>query len=644
MDKKATPGNDFFRYAVGSWVDRAEIPADLPYWNSMVALAVKAEEDVRRVVEQAQAAKPAKGTVEQKVTDAYASYLDTAKINELGLKPFEADLALLQGLKSHEDVAAAIGRPGLPGNSPIGFGPTVDAKDPNRYTVAVGQGGLGLPIRDFYLSDNPAFVQIRGKYRDYIAQMLTLARTPDPAAAATAIAALETKMAQLQWPLEKVRNKDLTYNPKTRAELQAFAPQFPWAAMLESGGLKDHDRFVVREASAIEGLARLFRATPVGTWRAYLTFHYLNSQADIMPAAFDEASFGFHGRVLGGSTEPRARWKRAVNEINGPYGVGPIGDAVGRMYVKEHFTPEAKAAIRAVVDNLLATYQQRIQSLEWMSAETKTVAIRKAQTVRIKIGYPDRWRDYSALTIEPGDAYGNRKRMSLFETNRVLARLNGPTDKDEWSQGPQFVNAYYTAPFNEIGFPAAILQAPMFDPNADPAVNYGGIGGVIGHEMGHGYDDQGAKSDENGVLRTWWQQEDEVRFAALTKKLAAQDSSYSPLPGLNVNGNATSGENIGDLGGLSVALAAYQASLGGKPAPVIDGLTGTQRFFLGWAQVWRGKNRDEYLRRIVTSDVHSPDMYRVNGVVRNMDAWYEAFNVTPDHALYLKPEDRVRIW
>ena len=261
-----------------------------------------------------------------------------------------------------------------------------------------------------------------------------------------------------------MRNKDLTYNPKTRSELQAFAPQFPWAAMLESAGLKDHDRFVVRETSAVEGLAKLFRATPVSTWRGYLTFHYLNSQADIMPAAFDEASFAFNGKVLGGRAEQRERWKRAVNDINGPYGVGPIGDAVGRMYVKEHFTPEARAAIKAVVDNLLATYQQRIQSLEWMSPETRKVAIRKAQTVRVKIGYPDRWRDYSALTIEPGDAYGNRKRMSLFETNRVLGRLNEPTDKDEWSQGPQYVNAYYTAPFNEIGFPAAILQAPLFDP------------------------------------------------------------------------------------------------------------------------------------------------------------------------------------
>ena len=644
MDRSARPGDDFYRFAVGNHVDRLEIPGDLPMLNSMVALGLKADEDVRRVVERAADSKPARGSVEQKVADAYRSYLDTARINELGMKPFEADLVMLQGLRTHEDVAAAIGRPGLPANTPIGAVPTVDAKDPNRYTMAVVQAGLGLPNRDFYLSADPAFVQIRTRYREYIEQMLALAGIDGANASAAAIAEVESEIARLHWPLEQSRNKDLTYNPKSRSELQAFAPGFPWAAMLESMGLRNHDRFVVRQAGAIEGLARLFRATPVATWRAYLTFHYLHSQADIMPSAFDEANFAFVGTVLEGRTRQPERWKRAVAEINGPYGVGPLGDGVGRLYVREHFTPEAKAAIRALVDNLLAAYQQRIQSLDWMSPETKEVAIRKAQTVRIKIGYPDRWRDYSALTIEPGDAYGNRRRASVFESNRQLARLDGPTDKDEWSQGPQIVNAYYTAEFNEIGFPAAILQAPLFDPHADAAVNYGGIGGVIGHEMGHGYDDQGAKSDENGVLRTWWRREDEVRFAALTKTLAAQYSAYSPLPGLRVNGAATSGENIGDLGGLSVALAAYEASLGGRPAPVIDGFTGTQRFFLSWAQVWRGKYREAFLRQVTTSDVHSPDMYRVNGVVRNIDAWYEAFGVRPGDPLWLDERQRVRIW
>ena len=643
MDKRVKPGDDFFRYSVGAWADRTEIPADLPDIQTLTALALKAEQDVRATVEKAAAGKPAKGTLEQKVVDTYLSYLDTVRINELGMKPFEEDLAYLAGLKSHEDVAAAIGRPGMVGNTPIAIGPTQDAKNPDRYALIVVQAGLSLP-RDFYVSSNPAFVQVLAKYRDYVEKMLTLAKVPGAAASATAIVALETKIARAQWPIEKARNKDLTYNPKSRAELEAYAPGFPWKAALESAGMDGQDRFVVHEVDAIAALATLFKATPVATWRAYLTFHYLHGQADIMPAAFDEAHFDFTGKVLGGVQVQRGRWRRAVGEINGDYAAGPLGEAVGRLYVKDYFSSEAKAATRQIIDNLLAAYQKRIATLEWMSPETRRAAIRKAQNVKVKIGYPDKWKDYSALIIEPGDAYGNRKRLSIFETNRVLARLNGPVDRDEWSQGPQTVNAYYSAEMNEIAFPAAILQPPAFDPNADAAINYGGIGAVIGHEMGHGYDDQGAKSDEKGVLRNWWRPEDEQRFKVLTKKLAAQYSSYSPIEGQHVNGEATSGENIGDLGGLSVAFEAYTMSLGGKPAPVLDGLTGPQRFFLGWGQVWRGKYRDEYLRQILASDVHSPVMYRVNGVVRNIDAWYEAFGVMPGDKLYLAPADRVHIW
>jgi putative endopeptidase len=644
MDRSVNPGDDFYRYAVGTWVDKAQIPADLPDWSEFYALAEKADGDVRDVVERLTRSPQPPGSVEQKVADAYASYLDTARIEELGLKPFEADLALFRGLKTHEDVADAIGRPGLRTNAPIVFGPNVDGKDPGRYTIIVMQAGLGLPSRDFYLRPDPAFAKVREEYARYIERMLTLASVEDAAAKAAAVADLEKSIAQRHWPLEKARNKDLTYNPKTRAELEAFAPGFPWAAALRATGIASHDRFVVKEADAVAALAELFRATPVSTWRAYLTFHYLNGQADIMPSAFDEASFAFNGKVLGGQPQQLPRWRRAVGDINGPYAAGPLGEAVGRLYVKEHFPPEARAAVRKLVENLLAAYQRRIERLEWMSPETRRAAIRKAQTVRVKVGYPDRWKDYSGLTIVPGDAYGNRKRLSLFETSRQLARLNEPTDKDEWSQGPQTINAYYLAEFNEIAFPAAILQPPFFDPNADPAVNYGGIGGVIGHEMGHGYDDQGAKSDENGVLRTWWKPEDEKRFRGLTKALAAQYSTYSPLPGMHVNGDFTSGENIGDLGGLSVALEAYHDSLGGDPAPVLDGFTGVQRFFLGWGQLWRGKYRDERLRALLTSDYHSPIMYRVNGVVRNMDAWYDTFGVRLGNKLYLAPADRVRIW
>lgn len=644
MDKSVSPGDDFYRHVAGVWIDKAEIPADLPEWNGFYELGQKADDAVRTIAERLGTSAQSTGSAEQLVADAYATYLDTERINSLGLEPFASDLALFRGLKTIEDVATAIGTPGLPGNSPIGFGPSVDARDPGRYVMVVAQAGLGLPVRDFYLDANPAFAKIRDAYAAYIERLLTLAAYPDPTAAAKAIVALEGRVAQAHWPLAKVRNKDLTYNPMTRAELEAFAPGFRWDAALTASGVPAHDRFVVRERDAVAALAKLFPQTPVSTWRAYLTFHYLNAQADIMPKAFDDANFDFHGRVLSGQPRPAPRWRRAVTNVSGNFGAGPLGDAVGRLYVKDNFPPEAKAQVKALVDNLLAAYQRRIQKLEWMSPETRAAAIRKAQTVRVKIGYPDRWKDYTGLTITRGDAYGNRKRLSLFEHTRQMSRLNQPTDKDEWGQGPQTVNAYYRAEFNEIAFPAAILQPPFFDPNADPAVNYGGIGGVIGHEMGHGYDDQGAKSDENGVLRTWWKADDEARFKVLTKRLAGQYSTYSPIDGMHVNGDFTSGENIGDLGGLSVALDAYLATLGGKEPPVLDGYTGVQRFFLGWGQVWRGKFRDERMRQLLTSDFHSPMMYRVNGVVRNMDAWYDAFGVQPSHQLFLAPADRVRIW
>lgn len=645
MDRTVRPGDDFYRFAGGTWLKEAKIPPDRTTWDSLLILADQSDRDVRSLVEALTSRSQLPGSVEQKVADAYASYVDTARIETLGLEPFRADLAAIAAARTHDDVAVLIATPGLPSNSPIMFVPIVDAKDPDRYTITVTQAGLGLPVRDYYLSDAPAFAALRPKYRDHVARMLALAQVPGADAWATAILALERRIAEIHWPLAKVRDKDLTYNPMTRRELAAFAPGFPWEPTFRVGGVPpDHDRFVVREKDAIRKLAALFRATPVATWRAYLTFHYLSAQADIMPAAFDRANFEFFGTRLAGQPQQRERWERAVANLNGWQGTGTLAEAVGQLYVREHFPPASKAMVRRLVDHLLDTYQRRIETLSWMSADTRKVAIRKAQTVRVKIGYPDRWKDYDALTIAAGDAYGNRKRASIFESHRVMSRLGEKTDRDEWNMAPQTVNAYYRAEFNEIVFPAAILQPPLFDPNADPAVNYGAVGGVIGHEMGHGYDDQGAKADERGVLRTWWKAEDEVSFRALTKALAAQYSAYEPLPGLHVNGDATSGENIGDLGGLSVAYGAYRVSRGGTQAPVLDGFTGDQRFFLGWAQVWRALYRDETMRLLVTTDVHSPSEYRVNGVVRNIDAWYEAFDVQPSNALYLEPGARVRIW
>ena len=646
MDKSVKPGDDFFRYAGGTWMKNTKIPADRTRWGSFNILAAKSEEDVKNLVTEVAGKRNAPGSVEQKVADFYNSYLDTKTIDALGLKPFQADLDRIAALKTHEETGRLIGDPGMAANSPIavGFFYGLDDKNPDRYAVDILQAGLGLPDRDYYLKSDAKFAETRTAYRAYIQKMLELAKYPNAAASADAIMALEMKIAEKQWPIEKQRDRDISFAPKSPAELKAFAPQFPWDDVFQAGGLQKQDRFIVRTSEPVQLLAKLFRDTPVETWRAYLTFHYLNGQADVLPTAFDEAAFAFNGKVLTGQQEQKDRWKRAVLALGGQYGGAPMAEAVGMIYVKKHFTPQAKAQVKELVDNLLLAYRSRIEKLEWMSPETRKIAMRKAQTVRVKIGYPDRWRDYSKLEIKAGDAYGNRKRAAMWDWTRQASRLAQKTDKSEWGMAPQTVNAYYNPTWNEIVFPAAILQPPFFDPNADAAVNYGAIGGVIGHEMGHGYDDQGAKSDENGILRTWWKKEDEDRFKVKTAALAKQYSSYEPLPGLKVNGDFTSGENIGDLGGVAVSYEAYLLSQKGKEAPVLDGFTGKQRYFLGWCQVWRSIIRDEALRVIVTSDVHSPAEYRCNGSVRNVDAWYDAFDVKPGDKLYLKPEDRVHIW
>lgn len=644
MDKNVKPGDDFFRYAGGTWMKNNQIPADRSRWGSFNILGAKSETDVKNLVEEVARKSNPKGSIEQKVADFYNAYLDTAKIDQLGLAPFEADLAAIAAVKTHEDLGRVIGEPGMPLTSPVGLYIGLDEKDPDRYAVNINQAGLGMPDRDYYLKPDAKFAETRAAYKAYIAQMLGMVKYANPAAAADAIMAFETKIAELSWPIEKLRDRDANYNAKNRAQLMAFAPDFPWNETLGAAGLGNTDHFIVGAPDAVVALAKLYRATPIDTLKAYETFHYVNAQSDIMPTAFDDASFAFNGKMLTGQLQKRDRWKRATIALSGQTYLAPMGEAVGQLYVKRHFTPQAKAEMKKLVDNLLAAYRERIQSLEWMSPETRVIAMRKAQTVRVKIGYPDRWRDYSSLEVKAGDAYGNRKRAGMWDYNRQVVRINQKTDKDEWGMAPQTVNAYYNPTWNEIVFPAAILQAPFFDPNADAAVNYGAIGGVIGHEMGHGYDDQGAKSDENGVLRTWWKKEDEDRFGVKVKALAAQYSQFEPLPGVKVNGDFTSGENIGDLGGVAVGLYAYKLSLGGKTAPVIDGYTPEQRFFLGWCQVWRSNIRDAALRQQVTSDVHSPAEYRCNGTVRNVDEWYKAFDVKPGDKLYLKPEDRVRIW
>jgi putative endopeptidase len=639
QDKAVRPGDDFYRYVDGQWLATEKIPADRATWGAFAVLREQADSDVKSIIETAAGAQAPAGTNEQKIGDFYNAFLDARTIDQLGLAPARAGLDAIARLKTHEQVAALIAKPGMPLDGPVSYGISLDAKNPDRYIVEIGQSGLSLPDREYYLKSDPQFVDIRTKFVAHAEKMLTLAGHKNAKTEATQILKVETEIAKLHWEVAKRRERDLTYNLMTVASLEKDAPAYPWGSALKSSGLSGVQEVVVAEWSAVPSLAKLFKNTPVSTWKAYLAYQYLTGEAALLPKAFDDENFNFYGHILNGQPEQRERWKRAVQATN-----SALGEAVGQIYVEKKFPPASKAAMEALVENLRKGYAQHIADVPWMTAETKKVALEKLAAFRPKIGYPNTWRDYSKLEVKRGDAFGNHQRAQVFEWNRQLNRLNKPTDRDEWSMTPQTINAYYNPTFNEVVFPAAILQPPFFDPKADPAVNYGAIGSVIGHEMGHGFDDQGAKSDAKGVLRTWWQPEDVEAFKKRTDALAGQYSQFEPLQGLHVNGHLTLGENIGDLGGVTIAHDAYEISLGGAAAPVIDGYTADQRFFFGWAQVWRTLNRDQALRNQVMTDPHSPGEYRVNGVVRNVDAWYVAFGIKPGDKLYLAPEQRVHIW
>jgi putative endopeptidase len=639
MDRSVRPGDDFYRYSNGTWMRKTPIPSDRSSWGPFFILRAKAEADVKAIVQDLAMQPHPDGSIEQKIADSFTSYTNTAAIEKADLAPVRSDLAAIAGARTHEDVAGLMARPDISAGGPLAFNIWPDDRNPDRYTVNISPAGLSLPDRDYYLEPDKKFVEVRGKLRIYIEKMLSLVDYQHPQQSADAILALETGIAKLHWPADKRRNRTLTYNPKSQAELRALAPDYPWGPALAMRGISAQSLFGAKEPDAIKALAKLFRATPVETWRAYMTFHYLNGMADILPVRFDNLAFEFNGRTLLGQAEKRERWRRATSELN-----TALGEAVGELYVRRLFSPQAKAQITALVENLRTAYHTRIANLTWMSEQTKQAAFRKLTKLRVKVGYPDRWRDYSTLLVHAGDPVGNRERATAWEWHREVARLERRTDRDEWGMTPQTVNAYYNAFFNEIVFPAAILQPPYFDPDADLAVNYGGIGGVIGHEMGHALDDQGSKSDENGVLRTWWKSDDTANFKALVGNLAKQYSQYEPLPGLHLNGVLTLGENIGDNGGLNIALEAYRAAVVGTKPQILDGFSGEQRFFLSWAQTYRENIRDEQLRADIATDPHSPSEFRVNGVVRNMDAWYAAFAVKPGDKLYLAPKDRVHIW
>jgi len=637
--RKATvkPGDDFFASANGAWLDTFTIPPDKASYGIFTKLDDEARANVRKIIEGAAGAKPAPGSIEQKIGDYFASFMDTAKIEADGINALKPDLDRITAVKTPAELARLFGEVGF--QSPVGGYIGQDDKDPEAYFVNLVQSGLGMPDRDYYLRDDPKLKETRVAYLAHVGRMLTLAGVPDGSAKAARIVALETKIAQAHWARERTRDAIANYNPKRRAELSSFAPGLDWQAMLDAMGLGAWDRFNANTPTAVKGIAALVASQPLEDWKAYLTYHHVHNHAPYLPKAVDDENFAFFGKVLSGREKQRERWERGVDLVN-----GGLGEAIGQVYVKQHFPPEAKAKIDALVENMKGAYKANIEKLEWMGPETRAKALEKLASLRVKIGYPNKWKDYSSMAIMPGNVLANARAAEEWSWRFDVAKLGKPVDKDEWLITPQTVNAYYYPPTNEITFPAAILQAPAFDPHADEAVNYGGIGAVIGHEIGHGFDDQGRLYDAKGALNDWWSKADDASFKKRSAGLAAQYGAFEALPGLKVNGQLTLGENIGDLGGLGVAYQAYRRSLGGKEAPVIDGLTGDRRFFLAYAQVFRTKYRDEALRTMVLSDAHSPAQFRVNGVVRNVDAWYAAFNVQPGEKLYLAPDQRVKIW
>jgi len=638
-DTSVSPGDSFFRYANGAALDKLEIPSDRTSYGSFPLLRELSDNRMKALIQDLVARKDlTPGSDEAKIADAYRSYIDEARIEQLDAQPLQPYLAAIRAADTHEKIAAYMGQTqGRVGSSFFGTGITIDQKQPTRYVVSAGQSGIGLPNRDYYL--DARFADKKDKYQAYIERMLTNIGWADPAGHAAAIVALETKIAEAHWTPIENRNRDKTYNEYTIQTLAAEAPGFDWNGYFNAAGLGSIDRLIVRQNTAMPKIAAIFAEAPIDTLQAWQAFHTTDDAASTLSKRFSDAQWEFRSRDLSGQPEQRSREKRAIS-----FAEGSLGEAAGRLYVAEYFPAESKAKMEELVANLRTALSHRIDNLTWMGTETKAAAQEKLRKFTVKIGYPETWRDYSALEVRADDLFGNTQRLGQFQWNYQLNRLNQPVDKAEWGMTPQTVNAYYNSANNEIVFPAAILQPPFFDPNADPAVNYGGIGGVIGHEIGHGFDDQGSKSDGDGVLRNWWTDEDKANFEGLTKRLGAQYDSYEPLPGHPVQGGLTMGENIGDAAGTAVGLEAYHLSLNGQPAPVIDGTTGDQRFFYGWAQVWQSKYREEALKQQIANDPHSPAEFRVIGPVRNVDAWYEAFGVKPGSKYYLAPEDRVRIW
>jgi endothelin-converting enzyme/putative endopeptidase len=637
IDKSVKPGDDFWAYVNGGWDKRTEIAADRASAGYGVKLTEEAETNVRTILDD-MAKNPAQfGAKGKQIGDFYASWMDEAGIEARGTAPLKPYLDRINGANDKAALQVLFASTGY--QSPVGLGIIPDLADPSRYTAAVGQGGLGMPS-DYYLLEGEKYDTFRKAYRAYIQRILELTGVADASAKADTIFALETAMAKVHWTPVQSRDIAKLNDPQSLEGLEKKAPDWDWALLLKTAGVDSSPTVLMTQNTALTALGKIFTDTPVQTWKDYLTFHFVSSNAAYLPKVFDDTRFGFYSTTLSGVKTKRERWKRGIQMVN-----GALGESVGEIYVARHFPPAAQKQMGELIENLRGAYKERIEKSSWMDDATRAAALKKLAAFEPRIGFPEKYIDYSSLSVDRNDILGNVMRSGEFEHQLELQRFPKPVDRSLWGMTPQTVNAYYNPLANQITFPAAILQAPYFDMNADPAVNYGAIGAIIGHEMGHGFDDQGSQFGPTGKFENWWTEASKKAFAARTAALGAQFDAFEPLPGLHVKGALTMGENIGDLGGVEAAYGAYQRyqATHGK-AKVINGLTGDQRFFLSYAQAWQSKSRDDALRNQVLTDPHSPAKYRVNGIVRNVDAWYVAFNVKPGDKLYLAPKDRVKIW
>jgi predicted metalloendopeptidase len=644
LDTAVRPQDDFYRYVNGRWLDQTQIPGDKSSYDAFDILGDDAQVQLHAILEELQTSADALGPEQRKMADLYASFMDEATVGRAALHPLAAEFARIDAITNKSGIAALIAHFNRIGvSAPLGTSVQQDARDSTQYAFGLQQDGLGLPDRDYYLQKDAKLLAIRKQYMEHIARMLALAGQADPAVQARDIVALETALARVQWTRVQNRDPVKTYNKLAFAKLPALARNYDWSAYLADTGVADKARSViVGQPSYLKGLDALIRATPLATWRAYFRWHLLNDYTPYLGAALVEEHFAFYGKVLRGVDQIEPRWKRAVRLVD-----GQIGEALGSIYVARHFPASSQARMIQLVNNLLDAYREDVTTLEWMSPATRAKALDKIARFTRKIGYPDRWRDYTALRFARDDLAGNVMRGNTFEFERNLNKLGQPIDRNEWDMTPQTINAYYNPAQNEIVFPAAILQPPFFNPAADDAANYGAIGAVIGHEISHGFDDEGSQYDGNGNLLDapgWFTRSDLARFTERTHSLVTQYSAYAPVPGYPVNGQLTLGENIADNSGLAIAFKAYHRSLGGAPAPVIDGFSGDQRFFLGWAQAWRGKIRDNQAILLIKSDPHSPDQIRGQVPERNLAAFHDAFRIGPGDRMYLAPDKRVTLW